>query len=198
MEKVTRGYGFLEKFLAKKRAQMADRLIENNLRHGRILDIGCGSYLLFLKKVKFKKKFGLDKIITLKKKLKNQDIDLKNWDIEKKEHLPFDDNYFEVITMLAIFEHLEPNKLISILKEIKRVLKKNGSFIMTTPAVWTDKILKIMAKFNLASRQEIKEHKNICSQKKIWYILGESGFDKKRIKMGCFEMGMNIWVKTKN
>jgi hypothetical protein len=59
---VTRGYGVLENFLSRQRGQMADCLIPNNMRQGKILDIGCGTLPLFLKNVSFKEKYGLDKI----------------------------------------------------------------------------------------------------------------------------------------
>ena len=41
-EELPRGRGILENYLAKKRAQMAEKLIPGKLRQGRILDIGCG------------------------------------------------------------------------------------------------------------------------------------------------------------
>jgi hypothetical protein len=44
----TRGRGLLEPWLAKMRAQRANRLIPAELRAGRILDIGCGSFPYFL------------------------------------------------------------------------------------------------------------------------------------------------------
>lgn len=59
---VTRGYGFLERFLAIQRLKMANSLIPSDLRTGSILDIGCGLYPLFLMNIDFSKKYGLDKI----------------------------------------------------------------------------------------------------------------------------------------
>ncbi len=47
-DNVTRGYGLLERFLAKKRAKMANEIIPLALRTGRILDIGCGPFPYFL------------------------------------------------------------------------------------------------------------------------------------------------------
>ena len=60
--KVTRGHGLLERFLARKRACMANQLIPSHLRNGRILDIGCGSFPYFLLNTVFTEKCGLDKI----------------------------------------------------------------------------------------------------------------------------------------
>ena len=80
--------------------------------------------------------------------------------------MPFDDDYFDVVTMLAVFEHIAPERLGNVLKEISRVLKKGGMYIMTTPAVWTDSILRVMAKLRLVSPVEIAEHKGSYSHSK--------------------------------
>ena len=58
---MTRGYGLLEGFLAQQRSRVADALIPASLRTGRLLDIGCGAYPLFLAQTSFARKFGLDK-----------------------------------------------------------------------------------------------------------------------------------------
>jgi len=189
----TMGYGLLESFLAKQRAKIADCLLKEIPNQRRILDIGCGNYPLFLKKNKFKEKFGIDKIISKK----NINIKLISYDIEKRNDLPFANNYFDAITMLAVIEHIKPDKLISTFKEIKRILRNNGIFVITTPAGWTDKLLKQLSKFYLVSPQEIAGHKDIYNHQKILDILEKSGFDKRKIWVGYFELGMNIWVKAK-
>lgn len=60
--KVTRGYGLLEYFLAIQRARIANKFIEDTHKNGRILDIGCGSYPIFLLTSKFMEKIGIDRI----------------------------------------------------------------------------------------------------------------------------------------
>ncbi len=189
---ITRGYGLLENFLAKKRAQKADKLIPKHLRKGRVLDVGCGITPFFLINTKFKKKYGIDS--SLKLFGKNEIIFLKKFDVEKNTKLPFKDNFFDVVTMLAVIEHLEPAKLIGILKEIKRVLKQNGRFILTTPCPLTNKLLKIMAKLRIVSPKEIEEHVAEYDQKSIIYCFCQAGFVKKNIKAGYFEFFLNNWV----
>src|SRR5690606_9300954 len=60
--RVTRGKGRLEAFLARHRAQMANRLIPDELRSGTIVDIGCGSYPYFLSTTDFAHRYGLDRV----------------------------------------------------------------------------------------------------------------------------------------
>ena len=192
----TRGYGILEGFLAEKRCKMANKLISPDLWYGRILDIGCSSHPLFLLNTPFSEKYGLDKLIheTHKKEYISQNIILDNYDIETAGRMPFEEDYFSVVIMLAVFEHLEPEKLMGILSEIHRILKPGGMYILTTPAGWTGWLLKLMSMLWLVSPHEIDEHKDSYSPNKILRLLKMRGFAKEKIRYGYFEMFMNIWV----
>ena len=194
---VTRGYGFFESFLAKKRAKMANKLIPQSYRDGLILDIGCGTYPFFLMNTNFKEKYGLDKVSAEidREALKENEISLINFDIEKQTFLPFKDNYFDVVTMLAVFEHIEPEGLTCILNEIYRVLKTGGKYIMTTPAFWTDTLLRTMAKLKLVSESEILEHKDSYSLSNIRDIIQKTAFSEKEdISFVYFMLFMKQWA----
>lgn len=193
--KVTRGSGLLEVFLAKKRAKLANSLILNSHRSGRILDVGCGSYPYFLTTTKFKEKYGIDPSVNLSL-VKDAGIILKKIKINKKA-IPFANNYFDVVTMLAVFEHINQDELILVIKEIKRVLKKDGKLIITTPAPWSNNLLHTMAMVGLISSEEIHEHKHNHPKSKIENLLAEAGFEKSKIKSGFFELYMNIWFTAK-
>jgi SAM-dependent methyltransferase len=193
--KATRGYGMLEDFLARKRAGMADNLILPAHRKGRIADIGCGNFPVFLMRTEFAEKYALDKIVSVREReLKEYGINFINCDIEAGGRLPFQNEYLDVVTMLAVFEHIEPGVLLHTLEEIYRVLKYGGMFIMTTPAFWTEGLLKVLAKINLVSPAEIEEHKDVYSPKKIYHLLTSTSFAADKIKHGYFEAFMNIWV----
>ena len=45
---VTRGYGLLETLLSNQRMKITNKLIKNHHKNGAILDIGCGTYPIFL------------------------------------------------------------------------------------------------------------------------------------------------------
>lgn len=195
--KVTRGNGALEGFLARQRVLLADRLIPERARSGRILDVGCGTSPLFLMTTCFHEKYGLDKILDAEdKQCRGQNIIIKNHNMEKEETLPYDDGFFDVVTMLAVFEHIEPANLVSTLKEVNRVLKPEGVYILTTPAAWTDRLLKILAKLKLVSKEEIEEHKDTYNHRKIIGLLKGAGFDAGKIQCGYFEAYLNLWVKA--
>jgi len=192
---VTRGYGVLEKFLSEKRCRVANKLIPFSYRNGLLLDIGCGAYPLFLISTEFSKKYGMDKIVRddYKEHLKEHDITLVICDIEKEDIMPFSNELFDVVTMLAVFVHLEPLRLTKILQEIYRILKHNGIYILTTPAPWADGLLRVMARLRLVSPVEIGEHKDAYSHSKISFLLQKANFSKEKLRQGYFEMFMNIW-----
>jgi SAM-dependent methyltransferase len=197
-ERVTRGTGLLEGFLAKKRIKMANSLIPNSCRQGSILDIGCGAYPLFLLKTEFRQKVGIDKGIDVsyleERGVLNDSFQIQQYDFGEQGRLPFATETFDTITMLAVFEHVEINRIGGLVTDIYRTLKRGGYFVLTTPSGWTDKILRILAKMKLISSEEISDHKQTYSQEKISKILQQAGFDLQAMRMGYFELFMNIWA----
>jgi ubiquinone/menaquinone biosynthesis C-methylase UbiE len=196
---VTRGYGLLEGFLARQRIKITNRLLKSCSPKDRILDIGCGTYPLFLLQSNFFEKYGLDKVSYSREieQLKNSNVIISNHDITIEETLPFENNNFNAVTMLAVFEHIEPTNLAEVLNEIHRVLRPEGIFIITTPAKWTAGLLRIMSKLKLVSLVEIEEHKEAYTAAKISALLRSAGFNKEKIQFGYFEMYMNIWAAAK-
>jgi SAM-dependent methyltransferase len=192
---VTRGHGLLEGFLARRRAGRANRLIRPEARGGRILDVGCGSYPLFLSQTTFAEKFGIDQVV---EDTHFDDPALKGarvvkFDVEQDGRFPFDDGFFDVVTALAVFEHIEPRRLVSLLAEVRRVLVPGGQVVMTTPAPWTGGILTLMAKLRLVSAVEIEEHEGAYSRAAIHSTLRDAGFHPDKIRSGYFELLMNTW-----
>lgn len=190
MSNFTRGSGLLEGFLAKKRASKANELIGSNVRNGKILDIGCGSVPYFLENTKFKEKFGIDPSL--------ESTDIKGMKLIKGDFVKgsFDlpKNYFGIVTMLAVFEHIDDKNLDLVLTNIKSLLFSNGKLIITTPAPWADKLLHIMAYLGLISKEEIHEHKHNHKRKSIEEMLRKNRF--KNVKSDYFELGFNMWFSA--
>ena len=102
--------------------------------HCVILDVGCGSGLFFAKLAQAENvdMLGIDapslqKTVAIDRGYKDV------FDIEdlSTEPLPFDDNTFNFVVCKDVFEHLlEPSFA---LKEIKRVLQKNGLLLLHVP-----------------------------------------------------------------
>lgn len=198
MTSVTRGHGLLEGFLARKRAAMANTLLRSVNPRLRILDIGCGSTPFFLAQCDVDERVGMDQTVTdaVRDEWAAKGIRLVKQDLDVRVPLPFEDGYFDVVTLLAVFEHIAAEKLPTIIREIRRVLRPGGAFVMTTPASWTDPILWTMSRLHLVSHQEIGEHEETHTHESIRKILMAGGFDETNIFQGSFELGMNLWAKA--
>ncbi len=106
------------------RAVNAERYMEPAGRH---LDIGCGDGY-FLRRSKCEQRYGLDRLLG----------------DEVINKLDFSDSYFDYVTMLAVIEHLSQPE--DIFKEVWRVLKTSGHFILTTPRKSAEFLIRMYAK----------------------------------------------------
>ncbi len=104
------------------------KIVKNLVKdHGKkLLDIGCGSPAKCVKEGSFLRTIGYGQGIDIYPR--NIEFDFKIGDMQK---IPFEDEKFDVVTAIEVIEHVEnPSKA---LKEVNRVLKKDGVFVMTTP-----------------------------------------------------------------
>ena len=190
-KRYTRGKGLFEPYLAKLRANQANRLIPNDLRKGRILDIGCGAYPYFLSHTYFEEKFAVENLQRV------EGVRGINWfslDLNQTPILPFEDGYFTTITLLAVIEHLNPTSLVILLDECYRTLSSGGVLILTTPAAWSNGLLKLLATISFVSEEEINEHVFAYTLPLVGWYFGKAGFKLDNLKFGYFEIMMNMWA----
>lgn len=173
------------------RARQVNKLIPHQLRTGRILDIGCGSYPYFLSHTFFSEKFAIEQ----QKPSDGFDgIDLQVLNLDEKPVLPFEEQFFSVVTLLAVMEYLNPDNVVLLFNKIHRVLCPGGVVIVTTPASWSDRILKIMAHVRLVSPEEISEHVYTYTPPLIGWYYGRVGFSMDKIRFGYFKLCLNLWA----
>ena len=198
MSSVTRGYGLLEGWLSRLRSAMAERLIPATLRGGRLLDIGCGQTPMFLLQTIFGERIGIDQHVSAEARelAARRGITLIEQDMEVQRRLPFNDASVDVVTMLAVFEHVKPDDLTLLIREIHRILKPGGTYIVTTPARWTDPILAVMSFLRLVSADEIDEHEEMHTRASLKETIAKGGFRPGDIETGTFECGMNLWARA--
>lgn len=120
---------FLQWIWHNSKINLAKRIIKD-LDYQNCLDIGCASGFMLSKIAEFKKASYVgvdiyDKAINYAKK-RYPHISFKKASASK---LPFKDNSFDLILCYETIEHVEDPQ--SCLKEAKRVLRKNGIFILT-------------------------------------------------------------------
>jgi SAM-dependent methyltransferase len=176
----TRGSGLLEPLLARLRANQANKLITPNLRDGRILDIGCGIISVLPFSYIFSGKFAIENQPT---PYSFPDISWYKLNVNKDPYLPFNNGYFSVVTLLAVIEHLNPESLIFLFSEIYRTLHPGGRLILTTPAAWSDGLLRLMARFHLVSQEEINDHVFSYTLPLLGWYFGKANFSLEKLEL---------------
>jgi methionine biosynthesis protein MetW len=106
--------------------------ISTHKQGGKILDIGCadGGFLAKFDKQTWKK-FGIDVSAKAISAAKHKGIQAKVCDITKG--ITFPANSFDVVVAAEVIEHIYDTDFF--LKEIRRILKPNGIFAVSTPNI---------------------------------------------------------------
>ncbi|MBE9013957.1 class I SAM-dependent methyltransferase [Pseudanabaenaceae cyanobacterium LEGE 13415] len=162
------------------------RVIAEIPEHSIVLDVGCGRNAAFLKAIepRIAQGYGVDFKVA-----EFQTDKLKTIQVHLGEELPFADDSFDVVTMLAVLEHIEHEQ--AILKEIRRVLKPGGKLVLTVPSVWAQPVLEFLSyRLRIVDEAEIRDHKRYYDRQKLKQVLIQvAGFD--RFRHQYFQMWMN-------
>ena len=110
-----------------------DFIIKKTGQHKKILDVGCNDGFIGGLLVKRKNiVHGIDIVSKNLKTAKKKGLQVKKVNIES-EKFPFPSEFFDFVILGDVIEHIfDTDKL---LRECRRVLKKNGKLILTTPNV---------------------------------------------------------------
>lgn len=152
----------LEPFLRKMRINKVLPIIKK-YPSSKLLDIGCGFNYKFLLEVEpyISEGYGIDfKVPELKKgKIITKQIKLNN-------KLPFNENSFDFVIMLAVLEHLDHP--VEIVEEIERILKPKGKLILTVPSRSSKPVLEFLAYvLKVIKEEEINDHKKYYNYKDL-------------------------------
>jgi ubiquinone/menaquinone biosynthesis C-methylase UbiE len=160
----------------------------------RLLDVGCGWDYRLLKTVEpfIGSGVGID--------FKVRDMEstkIKTVRMRLTGQLPFESESFDIVTMLAVLEHLsDPLHMIA---ETKRVLKKGGRLVLTVPSKIAKPILEFLAyRLHIVSEVEVKDHSQYFNYRDLRELLCYSGLTIEQHRY--FQMGMNnycVAIKTK-
>ncbi|MFM7425521.1 MAG: class I SAM-dependent methyltransferase [Elainella sp.] len=151
-----------------------------------LLDVGCGHSATFLKAAanRIKSGIGVDFKVQPMQFQNIQTIQLKLADV-----LPFADASFDVVTMLAVLEHIEQEK--PMLQEVRRVLKPDGRLILTVPSIWAQPLLELLAyRLKIVDEREIRDHKRYYNRARLETVLVQTtGF--RGFRHRYFQFGLN-------
>jgi len=121
-------------YVFKKRLVNTLKLLGSG--YNNLLEVGFGSGILLVElDCRAKNVYGVDiheKISVVQKMADDLGINAK---LQKASvlSLPYEDNFFDAVVAVSIFEHLKPLELDKALIEVKRVLSKNGVVVLSFP-----------------------------------------------------------------
>lgn len=181
----------LDRFLAGLRAKKASRLIPPRLTDGRVLDVGCGRRPAFLARRAPGGRVGLDRVAP---EIRPRGAHFLLFDVEQPGSFPFADASFDVVTMLAVLEHIRPERRPHVLDEVYRVLRTGGALVVTTPPPRTDALLVLLRRVGLVSDHMTEGHQDLLTRRDIAGLLARTRFVGAPLRTGYFELFMNAWV----
>lgn len=150
---------------------------------GKILDAGCGVGIITkLLAEKFPTVYAIDigkkEIARAKRENKAKNVHFAQMDITKTKFKP---NFFDSIVCLEVIEHTDADKT---LEEFRRILKKNGTLILSTPnrKRWQKRVENgLFKKYSMACW----EHKQEFSADEFRALLEKHGFAIEEMRGDC-------------
>lgn len=188
------------------RPELLEKINEflKNEKFERILDIGGteGTYDFLIKR------FPGSEITSIN--IKQSDLPKENAIMANAEELPLKENYFDLVFTREVIEHLyRPDKFID---ETKRVLKKGGKIVLSTPNLnsWHIRLLILFgyAPTNYTpypgktygiprffKTKPIYDHVRVFPYKALKEIFNQNGFELERID-GVMMYSEDVWLKN--
>jgi ubiquinone/menaquinone biosynthesis C-methylase UbiE len=175
---------FLEPVLRFMRINKVLPVIRD-IHRPRLLDIGCGWDARFLRNIE---RYVYEAV----------GIDFKAPELNNKkiqtisslilDQLPFEDSSFDIVTMLAVLEHI--SNPLEISREISRVLRGRGLLVLTVPTKPSKLVLEFLSyRLGIVNPEEIRDHKKYYNLRDISELFLPCGF--KIQKHEYFQFYMN-------
>ena len=175
-------YTGIDHFIARMRFRAAYPYIRQG---SRVCDLGCGLEAGFLDYASDRVAMGVGVDDQVEEGVRGLWQHVR---ADLRSPLPFPDDHFDHVVMLAVLEHLtEPEK---VLREAYRIIAPEGSLILTWPSAMVDPILRVLHALHLVSDEmESDEHQKRIPVEALQQMLHRIGFQKFIHRQ--FEFGIN-------
>jgi SAM-dependent methyltransferase len=154
----------------------------------RVLDIGCGSALLLKALPPGCDYVGIDQDRRVLEANRQQLSHVRFFAADVvKDPLPFVDETFDVAVMGAFLEHVD--ETFFLFREVRRVLRKSGHVLATTPSKMGGFLHHVLADVGLLSHEAAEEHKDFWNRETMGKRLRDTGLALKHYE--SFQYGLN-------
>lgn len=157
---------------------------EGHAQGARVLDIGCADGALFRKiEPAMAEGVGIDSGLA-------REIRGRNWTVVPgwfPEDLP-DDRPFDLITMLAVIEHIPADRQMEFAGEVAGRLNPGGIAVITVPSKAVDPIVHTLMKLRIMRAVGIEQHWGF-DHTKVPDLFGTAGLEL--VERRRFQLGLN-------
>jgi 2-polyprenyl-3-methyl-5-hydroxy-6-metoxy-1,4-benzoquinol methylase len=176
-------WNLFDRCIERYRFAVAERFISD--RDATILDIGAGdgAFLRYICRKKDLSGIGYDPEAI---ETKTHDYTINSTPLSEIIR----GRQFDIITMLAVIEHLDRETAVETVTTVTRALARHGRVIITTPHPRAKRLLEALAfHFKLISQADIADHKHYWSREELLNLL--PGFSARYF---TFQFGLNQCV----
>lgn len=169
----------LDRLLQRWRIKKAGKYIPHGAR---VLDIGCHQGELFhiLRDLDLRG-VGIDPEIKENTRIGSVDLYRGTFPTDEDINRPFD-----VITILAVLEHIPEGEVAEFAAACATNLKDDGSIIITVPALLVDRILAVLVRLRLIDGMSVDEHHGFQPEdvSKIFLRAGFTILERSKFQLG--------------
>ncbi len=165
----------------------------------KLLDVGCGpgNLVTFLSPIKNLILYGCDISENSLKIAKKKGMNVTKCNLWDK--FPFSDEYFDIIVATEVIEHIFDTE--NFINEIRRILKKDGLLVITTPNVASlGRRIMLLLGINPILEYKLSEgagHIRYFTFKDLKFFLIENGFKIIKMETDAINISFNGKIYSK-
>lgn len=184
-------FNLLDRFIRQLRLRRLGAFLEPQMR---VLDFGCGESNWFLTSNarNIRSGIGIDPYAAPTTDCGSIESFRGPLDTFYAHH---PDARFDLITWIAVVEHLEPADARAALHRCRTMLAPGGTIVLTTPTPRAKPILELLARLKVISRVEIDDHKLYYARPSMTSLLADAGLAIQQYS--TFQFGLNSLTVAK-
>lgn len=178
----TKDFNAIDLFICRWRSRAVRRLVPRNAT---VLDFGCGHQAMFLRSIQrdIKNGIGIDYDATPERPAPN--LEVRQFRFE--DRFDFPDASFDVVSILAVLEHIPLDQVDALFREFSRILVPGGRILVTTPTPAAKPVLEFLAfRLKIISAAEIADHRHYYTEADLRDLAARHG-------LSCPEYRPFLW-----